>query len=119
MSIKDPKSKTSEKHYEIARNRMLALSANLPLIDAKGVSYESFSKVPEKLQKYLRDKFRYSKKREADGQPEETGDAMLVEGENPPTTSQPLKKKRMTKGEVKEATRKSGRLASSKGKEKA
>jgi hypothetical protein len=115
MSLNNPKSKTMLKHYEIARNRMLALSANIPLVDARGVEYESFSKVPAKLQKYLRDKYRYSSKRGAEDLPGETGEAMQVEGVRP-TTGPPTKRVRMTRGAVKEAVRKSGRLAASKNK---
>jgi hypothetical protein len=113
VSLKNPKSKTKEIHYKISRDRMLGLTANMPLIDAKGSKFETFTKLPESTQKYFREKFRYPSKRQG-----ETEDVQMNEGlPNIPGPidgqgeASPPKKKRMTKGQAQESIRKSGRLA--------
>jgi len=69
---------------------MLGLSANIPLVDANGLKYETFSKLPEKTQTLLREKFRYPSKRRAEepAPAETTGEQTMidspVEGETQP-----------------------------------
>jgi len=113
VSLKNPKTKTREIHYKISRERTLGLSANLPLIDSKGKSYDSFKDLPSGTQTFLREKFRYpSKKRVHDD-----GDNMEVEVTDVPTPVERAgvgaqeKRKRLTKGQAKLAIRKSGRIA--------
>jgi len=120
VSLKNPKSKTKEKHYAIFRNRLLNNSSGVPLIDANGVIYNSFGKLPQKTQKFLRDKFRYPVKRrsEEEGQ-EEPASGMEVDETAHHTTVRPTKRVRtMTKGAAKANIRKSGRLAALRDKNK-
>jgi hypothetical protein len=70
VSQKNPQSKTKEIHYKISRDRMIGLSANLPLIDAKGRSFSTFSSLPVSTQKLMREKYRYPlKKRQREEEP--------------------------------------------------
>jgi len=113
VSLQNPKSKTREIHYKIFRDKMLNLSSNIPLIDGKGKQFATFSKLPEGTQKFLREKFRYPVKR---GRDEESGDrttdSMLVDVQIAARPDEPPSKKRtMSKGQAREATRKSGRVA--------
>jgi len=118
VSQKNPKSKTKEIHYKIFRDKMLNSSSNIPLIDAKGKSFDKFSNLPQKTQSFLREQFRYPVKpavpatsvANAPGIVPEV--EMNVGGEQPQTQSVPPKRTRtMTRGQAKEAVRKSGRLA--------
>jgi hypothetical protein len=59
VSIKNPKSKTNLTHYENARGRLLASTANKKIIDNKGKEYDSFIDLPVKTQEFLRKKYRY------------------------------------------------------------
>jgi len=113
VSLKNPKSKTKEIHYKISRDRMLGLTANMPLRDGKGTEFESFSKLPEKTQKFFREKYRFPSKRKENnevpqsntGEDTEIPDAIIEAGESA------QKKRKMTKGQAKDTIRKSGRLA--------
>jgi hypothetical protein len=113
ISLKNPKSKTKEIHYKISRDRTLALSANVPLIDAKGQVFSTFSKIPEKTQKFLREKFRYPVKRQIS----ETVPTTQVEDVDIPMEvnssgkAAQVKRRKLTHGQAAAATRKSGRLA--------
>jgi hypothetical protein len=118
VSLKNPKSKTREIHYKMSRDRLLAESANIPLINAEGEVFDTFSDLPKAIQKYLRDTFRYPVKRGRD-EASHAGDeaSMEVDAEGANTVSQPpQKKKRVTRGQSAAATRKSGRLATQKSK---
>jgi hypothetical protein len=113
VSLKNPKSKTREVHYKISRERTLGLSANVPLIDSKGVRYTTFKDVPIRTQKFLREKFRYPVKRTSET---ETQQMEVEQTEQPAADSQPgvpsAKKQKLTRGQARATTRKSGRLAS-------
>lgn len=114
MSEKNPKSKTKAIHYKIARDRLLKLSSNMPLIDARGRRFTSFSNIPAPAQKWLREKFRYPVKRTIDEVSGSNTTEVQMEGviavQASPLT-RPNKKAKLTKGEAKQAVRKSGRLA--------
>jgi hypothetical protein len=115
VSLKNPKSKTKEIHYKMSRDRLLAESANIPLV-AAGVKFDSFSDLPKTTQKYFRDTFRYPIKRtrEEEGVPLETETLQMdVDAVGASTESQPPPLKRLkkyTRGQAAAATRKSGRL---------
>jgi hypothetical protein len=113
-SLKNPKSKTQEIHYKMSRDRLLAESANIPLINAEGTVFKTFSSLPTPAQKFLRDTFRYPHKRTLD-EVNQDGEASMdvdVEGTQQ-LNSPPLKRrKKITRGKASEAIRKSGRLAS-------
>lgn len=113
VSLKNPKSKTKEVHYKIFRDRLLGSSANVPLIDAKGKLFNNFSSLPPKTQKFLRDKFRYPIKRTSEETTEEMAvDSNVEETGDAGASAPPLKRrKKITRGQAKEAVRKSGRLA--------
>jgi hypothetical protein len=115
ISLKNPKSKTKEIHYKISRDRMLAQSANIPLKDAKGKSFDTFSKLPEKTQNFLREKYRYSSKRK------DTEAPLLINNEEmvdvPESVEQTgkdaqVKRRKLTHGQALSALRRSGRLQS-------
>jgi hypothetical protein len=113
VSLKNPKSKTKEIHYRMSRDRLLAESANIPLITAEGTRVETFSELPKPLQKFFRDTFRYPIKRAADEQTAEQ-DVPMEGGvgiTDPPTELTRQKRVKLTKGKAAEALRKSGRLA--------
>jgi hypothetical protein len=115
VSLKNPKSKTKEVHYKNFRDRLLNASANVTLIDARGNKFSKFSDIPEKTQKFLRDTFRYPSKRKEPAASDEaqTAENMVVDTEvQPQSSSRQKRTKTMTKGQAKEAIRKSGRLAS-------
>jgi hypothetical protein len=114
VSLKNPKSKTKEIHYRISRDRMLNMTANMPLIDGKGKQYETFSKLPESTQKYFREKFRYPVKRQAETDDNQIIDDQMIDtavGDTAENSQAPFKRRKMTKGQAREVTRKSGRLA--------
>jgi hypothetical protein len=113
VSMKNPKTKTKDIHYKMSRDRLLAESANIPLIDADGTRYESFSKLSVNMQKFFRDNFRYPIKRSRDEADLEKD--LPMSEPNPETgegaSSPPLKRrKKYTRGQAAVATRKSGRL---------
>jgi hypothetical protein len=118
VSMKNPKSKTKEVHYKISRDRLLASTANIPLRDANGILYESFSKLPGKVQEYFRKSFNYPKKRalEVEAPTQEGAPLMDIDGGNPSTQHRLKRVKTMTKGAAKENVRRSGRLAAARGK---
>jgi hypothetical protein len=66
VNIKNPKSKTTLAHYANVRGRLLNSTAGVKLVDRKGKEYESFSKIPEAAQNFLRKKYRYPIKRTID-----------------------------------------------------
>jgi hypothetical protein len=114
VSLKNPKSKTKEIHYQMSRNRLLAESANIPLVSI-AKSFESFTELPKPVQKYFRDTFRYSvKKRDLETGEEDPDSSMQVDTEGVSTQSQPplKRQKKFTRGQAAQAVRKSGRLAS-------
>jgi hypothetical protein len=112
VSLKNPKSKTKEIHYKIFRDKMLNNSANIPLIDAKGKIFNTFAKLPEKTQKFLRDKFRYPVKRAREEPPVEEAGSEIMQTDTAPEATRTLKRTRtMTRGQARESVRKSGRLA--------
>jgi hypothetical protein len=113
VSLKNPKSKTKEIHYKISRDRMLGLSANIPLIDSKGVKYDTFGDIPENFQKVLREKYRFPTKRREieetvlqDGEEQNMNIDAIEASTEPPSG----KKRKITKGQAQEALRRSGRL---------
>jgi hypothetical protein len=120
VSLKNPKSKTQEIHYKMSRDRLLAESANIPLIDAEGEKFDTFSNLPKVVQKYFRDSFRYPIKRARNTDaPDDDAPTMDMEPEfGTMTTSPPKKRKKITRGQAAEAVRKSGRLANLKSKKK-
>jgi hypothetical protein len=113
VSVDNPKSKTQPIHFELKRNRLLALSANIPLVNAKGVVFDRFGDLPAGTQKFLREKFRYPPKRrlpeQTDNQMDQSEDVEIQEDGNPVSTLK--RRKTMTRGQAKESVRKSGRLA--------
>jgi hypothetical protein len=111
VSIKDPKSKTKEIHYRNSRNALLNSTSSVPLIDANGTSYDKFSSLPEKTQKFLREKYRFTSKRSRPIEENAVASSSSAPMEVDSSAQPPSKKKRMTKGQAAEATRKSGRLA--------
>jgi len=122
VSLKNPKSKTKDIHYKMSRDRLLAESANIPLV-ANGVTFDTFGDLPKTVQKYFRDTFRYPIKRvrEDEGAPlEGEVPSMDVDAEGANTQSQPPRKrqKKYTRGQAADAIRKSGRLASMRESEK-
>jgi hypothetical protein len=121
VSLKNPKSKTQEIHYKMSRDRLLAESANMPLRTADGETFATFSDLPKMLQKHFRDTFRYPIKRARNEKPsEEEGQIMDVDAEAAPAIDSPSTKRRkkITRGQAAESTRKSGRLAGLKAKGK-
>jgi len=64
VSEKNPKSKTKPIHYKMARDRLLASSANIPLVDAKRRRYSHFKDLPRSVQSLFRQFFRYPEKRD-------------------------------------------------------
>jgi hypothetical protein len=102
VSVSNPKSKTTLVHYENARNRLLHSTANQPIIDARGVRYNTFSDLPKDIQEYLRKKYRYpTKKRERDASDSgEEEDVDMEEGQRSPLpdTQPPSKRTRSSKG---------------------
>jgi len=113
VSLKNPKSKTKEVHYKISRERMLNSSVNIPLKDSKGKVYSSFKELPQGTQKFLREKFRYPVKRRNDSDSQQ----MEVETQNVPASVEHAgeasqKRRKLTRGQARDAIRKSGRLAS-------
>jgi hypothetical protein len=119
VSLKNPKSKTREIHYKMSRDRLLAESANMPLKNAEGENFKTFSDLPKAIQKYFRDTYRYPIKRQLEEDVEIT-DAPQEEASEETSSlarGSTLKKKRkFTRGQVTEQTRKSGRLAAQKDK---
>jgi hypothetical protein len=109
INLNNPKSKVTLAGYENVRNRLLASTANVPIKDAKGTSYETFSKLPEKAQTFLRKRFRYPvKKRSREEQTEvqtEQSVQMEVDTSVPsPAEVRPLKRSRtMTKRQAAES----------------
>jgi hypothetical protein len=94
-SLDDKKSKSTPLHYEQARNRVLHMSAHLPLVDSQGKSYESVMKVDSKIESYLRTTFKYPKKdtskRGPEEQPPPDGDEEM--DEDPSSTQEPEPKR--------------------------
>jgi len=119
VSEKDPKSKTKLVHYKQARDRMLNLSANIPLVDAEHRPFKTFSDLPEHIQKMLREKFRYPLKRGNDDVEmqidQQTGTA-TVETTAADNNKGAKRRRLMTKGQAHESLRRSGRLAKGRGK---
>jgi hypothetical protein len=117
VSLKNPKSKTKEVHYKISRDRMLDMSANIPLIDAKGREYAKFSETPKKVQDYLRKTFRYPSKRSREDDLDlhmeiDQGSLQVEVTETSAVLPRPLKRqKKITRGQAAQAVRRSGRLA--------
>jgi hypothetical protein len=114
VSLKNPKSKTKEIHYRMSRDRLLAESANMPLITAEGTKFETFSDLPKPLQKYFRDNFRYPIKRKLDETLDVDQDVPMEEGAvlEPTEESPPLKrKKKYTRGKAATITREGGKAA--------
>jgi len=114
VSLKNPKSKTKEVHYKLSRDRLLASSANLPLIDSAGKVYPSLKDLPPNVLSYFRKHFNYPEKRKPDNEPpaQEGGmevDSAPVDGEE--RHSPPEKRRKLTRGQAKAAVRRSGRLA--------
>jgi hypothetical protein len=111
VSLKNPKTKTKDIHYKMSRDRLLAESANIPLVTANGLSYDNFSDIPKTYQKFLRDSFRYPIKRVRE---EELLSEEIIPMEVEPVTGETQasssKKRKLTKGQAAVATRKSGRL---------
>jgi hypothetical protein len=107
VSVTNPKSKTGLVHYENARNRLLASTANQSLIDGEGNIYKNFSELPKVAQEYFRKKYRHSqKKRKANENQEETPDIEMTESTKvvQSETSAPAnKKQRMSKLEAAKA----------------
>jgi hypothetical protein len=69
-SLMDPKSKTTLVHYSNARNRLIASTANEPLIDSEGKTFESPFELPEPVLEQFRKRFSYpAKKRKAEDSP--------------------------------------------------
>jgi hypothetical protein len=117
VSLKNPKSKTRALHYKIGRDRLINITANRPLLDGSGKVFKTFSELPPATQKFLRDKFRYPAKKLGPSQSVQEPEEMITdEGVEPPHNTSAPKKRKMTKGEAKVATRKSGRLAAQKSK---
>lgn len=115
VSLKNPKSKTKEIHYKMSRDRLLAESANIPLV-LIGKQYETFKDLPNVVQKHFRDTFRYPIKRarESDEAPLEGAESMDVEIEGVSATTSappPKRQKKITRGQAAAAIRKSGRLS--------
>jgi hypothetical protein len=115
ISLKNPKSKTKEIHYKNSRDRLLALSANIPLRLLNGKVVETFSALPKELQKTFRDKFRYPlKKRDREAASDEEPDADMTDVAQVATTDNPpplKRQKKITRGQASAAARESGRLA--------
>jgi hypothetical protein len=112
VSLKNPKSKTQEIHYKMSRDRLLSESANIPLISADGSKFDSFGALPKALQKFFRDSFRYPNKKRAHDETSDSVDvSMEVDAGLATTKSSSSKKRKMTRGQVTESIRKSGRLA--------
>jgi hypothetical protein len=117
VSEKNPKSKTKPIHYKIARDRLLNLSSNMPLKDATGKQFTTFSAIPAPTQKWLREKFRYPAKRVRDEVSQQVTE-ITMEGVSSSDVAvqaaqelRPNKRTKFTKGEAKEAVRRSGRIA--------
>lgn len=120
VSLKNPKSKTREVHYKISRDRLLASSANIALIDGKGVKFDKLDNVPKHVIAYMRRKFHYPEKRTlGEGADVLTSVHMIVDGAagDAEPSSSPRKRRKMTKGEASAAVRRSGRLAQKKAKQ--
>jgi hypothetical protein len=80
----DRKSKAKPVHYEAARNHVLNLSHDVPLIDAKGVEYPTFSDIPAPVQKYLRKAYFYPER--PNKRPATSGDADMKDVEDSSTS---------------------------------
>jgi len=117
VNIKNPKSKTNLTHYENARGRLLASTANKVIKDVNGTEYSTFSKLPEVAQDYLRKKYRYPLKRkisETAGVESPVVDVVMG-GESSNTAQQPsVKKVKLSKGKASEMRANPGRKAKSK-----
>jgi len=113
VSLKNPKSKTKEVHYKISRDRLLAQSANIPLIDSTGRTYPKLGDIPEQVVKYLRKKYNYPEKRSRDEAPptQVEGEHMVLDPEQGSAGIPAGKRRKITKGQAKASVRKSGRIA--------
>jgi hypothetical protein len=91
ISIDSPrKSKTKPVHYEAARNHVLKLSHDIPLIDARGQEYSTFNDIPESVRKYLRKSYFYPERdRKRSAKDAESADEM--ETDNAPTSKKSKK----------------------------
>jgi hypothetical protein len=113
VSLKNPKSKTKEVHYKISRDRLLAQSANIPLVDSTGKVYTKLGDVPVQIVKYLRKKYNYPEKRSREEAPptQVEGEHMLLDTVEGSASTPAGKRRKITKGQAKASVRKSGRLA--------
>jgi hypothetical protein len=105
VSLKNPKSKTTLVHYENKRNELLRSTNTDAFYDAKGVEYNKFSELPEKVQSFFRRKYRYPVKNKRN-LPQETNETPMdldTTGANKATSgteSAPKKTRSMTKGQA-------------------
>jgi len=115
VSLKNPKSKTSEIHYKISRDRFINESANIPLRSADGVVFDNFSDLPKALQKFFRDTYRYPVKEKRIEPTEQRPEAQMDIDQGNPDQAPPVpplsRKRKFTRGQAAEATRQSGRLS--------
>jgi hypothetical protein len=88
QSCSNPKSKAKAEHFKNARNHVLNASNLVDLVDATGTSYNKFSDIPEKVQKYLAKRYGYtlSSKRSREESPE----PMDEDPQNPSGNEDPL-----------------------------
>jgi hypothetical protein len=112
VTTSDPKQKTKLVHYKQARERFINMSVDVTLKDSEGRIFQKFSELPSYTQKFLRDKYRFHEKRGIDAvTPGNTDVTMTDVAANATTEQSSSKKARLTKGQVKTAVRRSGRLA--------
>jgi hypothetical protein len=88
----DPKGKATAAHFEQIRGLVLRKSANLPLVDARGISYASFKELPDNIRKFFLRKYQWkagaSKRARSPEQSGEKVSFMEVEVQLPTTVSQ-------------------------------
>jgi len=100
----------------MSRDRLLSESANIPLINAEGKVFDTFSDLPKPVQKFFRDTFRYPIKRTLEQTTHQDESALMeLDTEGVPININPPEKKaKVTRGKAAAATRSSGRLATKK-----
>jgi hypothetical protein len=120
VSLKNPKSKTREIHYKNSRDRLLAASANIPLVDGEGKKYSSFSDLPKNIQSKFREIYRYplreKRVRDTDVVMESTQLIHSEAGNAEEDLPSAKKQKKVSRGMAAELGRRSGRLAALKNK---
>jgi len=101
VNLKNPKSKTNLAHYENARGRLLASTANKKIVDGNGNTYTSFDTLPTNVKTFLRRKYRYPEKRapESSAEKVQSEENMEIVLDTSPTEAV-VKKRKLRKGDA-------------------